>query len=399
MKDKIVYRTAASVHAGNPPPGFQDWAITNVSFHGFADLSLDGPNDEVLSPPFCCLGQEWELGVYLEDNEYFIFLGLRSSCFISIEFCISLRHFAIPYKRGSVTKGRFDVHDSDRESQSFSRRTVLDYLTKGSLMCEVRMIPVESSPWVYVPINPSACETIQHLFMDEKSADVVFEVEDDDDDDDDDDHSPPTKFYAHSLILKNASSLLAELCKPEDDKSPLVIRISDVSPDAFKYVLHYIYGYDSSDFDPCNWDGTDISRHVIDAANKYGLTNLKLKAEACFVSSTHFDFDNFMELLHFANSKNCYLLQEAVMDFIVKNKIEILENKMLAGAPDSITYDILSAVARREIESAAGASENSLSVLRISELRRRAHARGLDVDGSREMLISALNNAPVPATK
>jgi hypothetical protein len=133
---------------------------------------------------------------------------------------------------------------------------------------------------------------------------------------------------------------------------------------------------------------------LIEAANKYGLTNLKLKAEAGFVSSTYINFDNFMELLHFANSKNCYLLQEAVMDFIVKNKIEILEKKMLADAPDGITYDILSAMARREIESTAGASENSLSALRISELRCRAHARGLDVDGSREMLISALKNAP-----
>lgn len=76
-------------------------------------------------------------------------------------------------------------------------------------MCEVRMMPVASLPWVFdpIPINASACATIQHFFMDEKSADVVFEVEDDDDDDDD--HSPPTKFYAHSLILKNASSLLA----------------------------------------------------------------------------------------------------------------------------------------------------------------------------------------------
>jgi hypothetical protein len=66
---------------------------------------------------------------------------------------------------------------------------------------------------------------------------------------------------------------------------------------------------------------------LIEAANKYGLTNLKLKAEAGFVSSTYINFDNLMELLHFANSKNCYLLQEAVMDFIVKNKVEILEKK------------------------------------------------------------------------
>ena len=87
------------------------------------------------------------------------------------------------------------------------------------------------------------------------------------------------------------------------------------------------------------------------------------------------------------------------MDFIVENKIEILEKKMLAGAPESIVYDILSAVARREIELAAGASKkNSLNVMSLSELRRRAHSRGMEVDGSREMLISALKTASAPAT-
>jgi hypothetical protein len=33
---------------------------------------------------------------------------------------------------------------------------------------------------------------------------------------------------------------------------------------------------------------------------------------------------------------------------------------------------------------------NELSVMRISELRWKAHESGLDVDGSREMLIAAL---------
>ena len=71
-----------------------------------------------------------------------------------------------------------------------------------------------------------------------------------------------------------------------------------------------------------------------------------------------------MEQLHYANSKNLYLLQDAVMDFIVENEIEILEKKMLAGALDMVAFDC-----------AAGASEkNVFSVMSISELRRRAHA-------------------------
>ena len=221
--------------------------------------------------------------------------------------------------------------------------------------------------------------------MDTESADVVFEVE-------------GIKFYAHSLILKKASPLLAELCKSEGDTSPHVVHISDVSSDAFKYVLHNIYGCNSWDVgqDYCS----DLIIEIIEVADKYGLTNLKLKAEAYFVGSEDLEFDKFMEYLQFAKSKNCYLLEEAVMDFIVKNKIKILEEKMLEGAPDNITYDILSAMARRDIERAACACEknSSFSVMSLSELRRRAHAHGLEVDGTRDMLISALKSASTPAS-
>ena len=43
---------------------------------------------------------------------------------------------------------------------------------------------------------------------------------------------------------------------------------------------------------------------------------------------------------------------------------------------------------------AAAIGENEYNTMRISELRRIAHKRGLDVDGSREMLIAALKEAP-----
>ena len=60
--------------------------------------------------------------------------------------------------------------------------------------------------------------------------------------------------------------------------------------------------------------------------------------------------------------------------------------------------DVLAAIARAKIrkdrrEGAADADTNSVShfnSMRISELRRMVHDKGLDVDGSREMLIASL---------
>lgn len=55
--------------------------------------------------------------------------------------------------------------------------------------------------------------------------------------------------------------------------------------------------------------------------------------------------------------------------------------------------DVFAAVARRYNVGLAEKSEGDYSTLRISNLRQRAHKKGLDVDGSTEMLISALEES------
>ena len=60
-------------------------------------------------------------------------------------------------------------------------------------------------------------------------------------------------------------------------------------------------------------------------------------------------------------------------------------------APGSLFSDILAALSRGEKKGLTdGNSGTDLSAMRISELRLKAHKNGLNVDGSREMLIAAL---------
>ena len=56
------------------------------------------------------------------------------------------------------------------------------------------------------------------------------------------------------------------------------VSIPDVEPDIFCHVLYYTYGGDAPDDNL-----TSGARDLIDAANKFGIVNLKLKAEACHV--------------------------------------------------------------------------------------------------------------------
>jgi hypothetical protein len=63
---------------------------------------------------------------------------------------------------------------------NFTKRSkLLNSFINDTLVIEVRMrplVPEKSSPSPFIPENPSACKIIQGLFMNDKSANIVFEV-------------------------------------------------------------------------------------------------------------------------------------------------------------------------------------------------------------------------------
>ena len=109
-----------------------------------------------------------------------------------------------------------------------------------------------------------------------------------------------------------------------------------------------------------------------------------------------------MEQFLYAESKNCALLKEAAMDFIVDNKSKVIKILSFADTvPGTLMRDLLVATARGE-RNAVGADDNidsQYNALCISELRKMAHDKGLNVDGSREMLIAALRTVHEPESE
>jgi hypothetical protein len=197
----------------------------------------------------------------------------------------------------------------------------------------------------FIPENP-LCGMIRGMFMDEESADVAFEVpgkvtgggryaEMRDDD------SSTTTFHAHRFILRRCSTALGELCGSTGGGTTTPIRIAGVSPDIFRHLLYYMYGGKVAEDDM-----KSNARDLIDAADRFGVTSLKLEAEACYVDSTAIATDNVMELLLHADSRNCALLKEAVMDFVLENAAEVLETVPLKDAPGGLIADVLAAVVR-----------------------------------------------------
>mmetsp|Transcript_15058 Transcript_15058/g.24505 ORF Transcript_15058/g.24505 Transcript_15058/m.24505 type:complete len:409 (+) Transcript_15058:101-1327(+) len=381
------------------------WVKAEVRYHGFAGLSPVIGRGLIKSPEFTCVGCQWCLLVLLsvhptsDDGMVGVFLHNMSAKDIKIVygFCVKdsdgkeVNHRLLrPHtfsRKG--TPGNKDIGGVVKVAK---RSTMIDSLVDGTLIIEVRMKlakPTETPPTAFVPENPF-CNIIQQMFMDEETADVVFEVGERQTNSNGGENAKtsPATFYAHQLILQKGSSTLAELCGSVGEETTQV-SITDVTPDIFHHLLHYVYGGKVAEDDlKAN------SKDLIDAADKYGISNLKLEAEACFVNSTTITTSNMMEHLLYADAKNCALMKESVMDFIVENTAEVLEKVSLKDLPGGPTMfaDILAAMARgeKENESEQSSGNDQLSTMRISDLRRKVHEKGLDIDGSRETLIATL---------
>ena len=374
-----------------PPTGrvAQVSATNTVIFDGFAGLPAQR-DEHVNSQLFTCLGHEWCVRLYpggeggAEEGMVSVYLCNKSKKRVNIEIGFTVEGCTEEEMYPSI----FDSVDGDGLSDfgypDFEMRSkIMDCLVNGALVIELHMKLVDPTK-PFIPENPS-CNIMQDMFMDEEYADIVFEVGGQNFKSNARKKAKTSSimFPAHSLILRKCSSTLAEVCGSTMEKST-PIQIPDVSPYVFRRLLFHLYGGKVA--------GADMKSHakdIIDAADRYGVVDLKLEAEACLVKKTTFSMENLLDLLLFADSKNCALLKEAAMDFIVENKGEVRKNISFNDAPGALISDVLAAFERVETEGGTDGGDD-LSVMRISELRRKAHESGLDADWSREMLIAAL---------
>jgi len=377
---------------------FGGWTTTEVCFYGFANLPTTR-GEKVISPEILCFGHQWALAIYpggrAESDEGRVAVALANMTDASIKiqygYCVKDVHgnCVPPHKPQTIELEAVGSRHSGRCSNNFAKRsTIMDLLVDGSLIIELRMkLPsTDKSITHFIPTNPINKNVLQK-FMDEESADVVFEVDNESCKNDEEQTKKKSKtittFYAHRFILQDISTMLAELCK-SDEGGITTVSITDVKPTVFKHMIYHTYGGKLSDEDLKN-----NAKDIIDACDKYGVVHLKLEAEACYVDSTEITMDNMMDNLLYADSKNLALLKEAVMDYIVANKGEIIGKVSFNDLPGSIATDLLTAMARGEETEGEGDSTD-YNKMRVGKLRNMLDEKGLDVDGSREAMIALL---------
>jgi len=411
MRAPII--ASSHTHVGTALPGYhQDWVTHTIHWHGFASLStLRGVG--VASPEFMLLGNQWRLRIYPGGDEIAaeglmsIDLWNKSNKAIDAEYGFSVndgngKQVVYRQSEGPEHFAPMDDDGDDYDEDDYwgfsdfaLRSDLMSSLVNGTLVIQVCMKmaePTKSVPPPFIPENPLT-KMIQGLFLNDKYSDIVFEVGGDQRKDNAKKvaKTAPVSFPAHRLIVENCSSIFAELCELHDDCT--TIQINDVTPDIFRVLLSYMYGGKVSEDDMVLH-----ARAIIDAADKYGAVNLKLEAEASLVEGTTFTIENVMELLLYADSKNLALLKEAAMDYMMENRDEVLEKLSFTDVPGTFMRDLLAATARGEVRNNETNVhvDNNYNALRISELRKMAHEKGLSVDGSREMLIAALKTVQDP---
>lgn len=389
-----------------------NWRTFSIAFDNFEEVSSDENGIFLSSSNFSCFGHTWRIDLCPAgddgslDGTVAIFLHRVSEgkeIDIKYSFVIKGDTEEICFKDSRA----FDENCSWGE-YSFVYRSVLTdrYLHRGVLKIYVSMQLRE-----YIPKNPASSIMLK-LFGDEKSADVVFEVAGGDkqkhfdEDDDLNSSESSTQFHAHRLFLQHHSSELAALCATSEGMKP--IHIIDVKPSVFRLLLYYVYGGEISEK-----EFVANSMDLIKAADKYGVVNLKLEAEVWYVHDTTITIDNVIDLLHYAGAMNCALLSEAVMDFIVANKEEVIRKVSFQNVPGDMYKDLLAAMTRYYEEDSEEDSEEdddddedneedeekshvetSFSKMRIRDLRQKLYEKGMDVDGSRDTLIAALMEHP-----
>ena len=389
-----------TVQVGAPPGRLSDWVIAPVQFNGFEGLTTV-KEEFIAAPKFSCFGHQWQLVIFPggDDDSSAGYVALRlQNCTeeaIGVDYKFIIKH---PSGGGDISRGtgklcKFSRVRSDpvgdvgpaKGYRNFAPRSMLlNYLVDGALIVEVHIRTnkhgQQSAP--FVPENPSVQNTLKE-FGNEETADVKFEVggtvesakgrrkraK-----------TSRTTFHAHHIFLRMNAPALADMCKPGHD-SPTTI--SNVEPEIFKHLLYYCYGGKIT-----KEDLQSNAKDIIEAADRYGIVNLKLEAEACYVDTVELALDNIIEVVTYADSKNLALLKEHCMDFLSSaNKMEVAEKVSFADMPPQLMKDLMVALARSE---AASGAKDDLKMMCVSELRRLAHEKGLSVDGSREMLIASI---------
>eukprot|EP00985_Skeletonema_marinoi_P012227 scaffold5861_cov127-Skeletonema_marinoi.AAC.9 len=394
-----------TLDVGKPPSSRgETWKTFTILYHSFEQLST-GWDHGIMSPNFSCNGKWWNLAIFPCDGGE----APDENVSIDIMYHVSKGSASATFSVGILDMNGVVASEYDRNEHFFGveegvsfddfikRSDILDPSknildSNGTLRVKVQM--KEEPKTAFVPPN-SFANKMKALFLDEASADICFEVSVPAEEEGSDTAASDDLFHAHRLILDTCAPMLAALCVSSDNGEMAIATITDVSPKIFRHLLFHVYG-GIVPKDALMAHAKDI----IDASNKYSIVNLKLEAEEAYVDSTEITIDNVMDNLLYADAMNLALLKEVAVEFLADNGEELLTSVSFNDFPGHVVKDVLVATTRKKKKAVPEMAydyetctfcAHGLSLMSVSDLRRKMYEMDYDADGSREAMIDALS--------
>ena len=174
-------------------------------------------------------------------------------------------------------------------------------------------------------------------------------------------------FKVHSLIINAQSPILANNINGSIDA---------VHPYAFQLLLEYIY----SGRVPTDQQILKHGKDLIDVANRFEFSGLKMFVENGLVRKRIMTKENVADYILFAHAQSCALLKEHAISFFLVHQREVLQSGHSKCLRDSAK--LLSEIKLLDSEG-----------MSVNELRKELSKRKLDVDGSKDALVARLKEA------
>jgi len=390
-------KIVAVSHVGGKEQVDSEWHTIRAVFHNFADLPHHR-GERVDSSTMECHGHVWTVTLYprgtpesKDDDQVAIFLRcvspMKGAATVKAGFRIR-----IP-SSGKRSTSRKIVFGSDKNwgfCDFANRSRVLDaqrkYLVDGNLTVEVDIQVAQDILPTWTPSIEIASDWMKLLdSAASETADVSFLVGGE---------GKEREIHVHSIVLKVHAPDLAALAEEYNKGTP--IPLTDFDPNVFRRLLRFVYGGEIPEKEFLR----DNARALISASNRLGITGLKLAAEA-ELASDGVNVENAAELILFADGTHCAMLKEAGMNFFMANSEAVMGSAGYADlkeSPDILNELMVALVGSKKRSAHSGPDNRDYKSMCVSTLRQKLDGKGLDVDGSKEMLISRLEEADSDTT-
>jgi len=276
------------------------------------------------------------------------------------------------------------------------RATVLsNYLeTDGSLVVEVNFVN-KGSKNVWYPDELQQQPILTKFYDDiSETGDLVFLVEE-------------KKYYAHKIVLSYRAKGIYELYCEEytnngdtTNQQQQSIPISGMKGDILQKILEFIYTVKTPEI-----KDVEVAVELLLASNRLGVTDLKLYVES-IITENYLSITNAATMLVLSDAHTCALLKEAALELFASDTDVVMDSddwpkvqeskhllkEIIKSTKTSSLHNKHTNTRTNENEKRKRCSQPDTDLLDITSLREKLQDAGMEIDGSREILIERLVN-------